>query len=180
LCLHENIQSAGFETVLVLKGAHKRIVWDCCWNSDNDLLLTASRDGTCKLWKIGKGEEINLQISSVLTITPFDSVSVTSVDMISADLEESETKILLCSVGSENGDVAVLALNASDTAAVSFSEVARATSLQAHTGSVQRIRWRPRREKNEASEDQPGPCYTFVSGGDDFSIRLFSLSSTNH
>ena len=56
LCLHERIENEGnqigYACAMILKGAHKRIIWDSCWGVDGSILLTGSRDGYCKIWKV--------------------------------------------------------------------------------------------------------------------------------
>eukprot|EP01042_Synura_sphagnicola_P035782 gene35782-45805_t len=60
LCIHADIrpqrpagaaeEEAAFELVFQQKNAHKRIIWDCSWSSNETLLATVGRDGACKIW----------------------------------------------------------------------------------------------------------------------------------
>jgi len=44
---------------MILSG-HNDLIHDICWSWDDNFLLTASADGTCKLWNLNeKGQEHN-------------------------------------------------------------------------------------------------------------------------
>lgn len=134
LSLHENalgsgVGDRGFSTALVVKGAHKRIIWDCAWSGDGSMLLTGSRDGLCKVWGCREAEsQEGLELICLLQFSPFAGVAVTSLDILFSKLpssstegeqqgeeEEGEAKHWLCCVGSEAGQVGVLRLKVSST-----------------------------------------------------------------
>ncbi|GLC36432.1 hypothetical protein PLESTM_000445900 [Pleodorina starrii] len=47
---------ASFELVCRVKSAHGRVIWSVSWSLDEQLLATASRDDTVKVWRTGGGE----------------------------------------------------------------------------------------------------------------------------
>lgn len=50
--------SSEFISTLLVKSAHKRIIWDCCWSPDSRYLVTVSRDGMCKIWLMKSDNDV--------------------------------------------------------------------------------------------------------------------------
>jgi len=140
-----------FRLVEVQKGAHKRIVWDIAWadishtqrdtqthtdgqrhtdtQRDPDrygLLMSASRDGTCKLWRIDKAndndtnldkdkanidgdEKESQQMVCVRTFTPFGGVAVTALHF--STHHSLYTHGLMVALGAESGALCVWRVN---------------------------------------------------------------------
>ena len=58
MCLYQRSEEDPFtfNTSVIRKDAHARIIWDCCWTSgSSNVLVTVSRDGLCKVWSILSG-----------------------------------------------------------------------------------------------------------------------------
>lgn len=111
-------RTSSFETGLILKGAHKRIIWDCSWTADANILATGSRDGTCKIWKVSYisnnllSEESRSGVSPnllcLLVFSPFNDIPVTAIDMRHDKVIRSDDEVVWhCAIGSEYGDVSV-------------------------------------------------------------------------
>lgn len=69
------------------------------WTPDGSHLITASRDGLCKVWSIGTAAEA-LQLAC--SFSPFDGAAVTAVQTIAV---ASKNSSVLAAVGSENGQL---------------------------------------------------------------------------
>ena len=194
LCLYERsndgwteVNGRGTPYVLyaMQKGAHKRIVWDLSWaplssNSSNKpstsgLLLTASRDGMCKLWGIIGALPVENRSGKALqclhTFTPFGGTAVTAIS-ISASTSvlvsaEENGSVIRTAIGSENGDISMWDLiedsslnNGDSWAAYSV------TTLDAgltHGAAVRRMRW------GGEEGDLLATC------GDDHCVRIFRI-----
>ena len=210
LCLHQRLEGEGrmngYECVMILKGAHKRIIWDSCWSGDSAMLLTGSRDGYCKMWKVLSTSTCNsFELVCIFQFSPFDGASVTSLDMLREPMEDGSWR---CCMGSEGGEITVYKVllleentkNAevgskveeskafpmhTDSPATSLlqrfssslatvEESYKANALQCHGSSVQRIRWKQppiKQGMDLVSRD----VSLFVSSGEDFSVRIFSV-----
>ncbi len=169
-----------FQLVEVQKGVHKRIVWDLAWSpaekngvivsaglSDDrqSLLASASRDGTCKLWKVTplsafEAEEGNRRpyLSCILTFTPFSGTAVTALHFSFAPSE----KVALA-VGSGEGGIKVFSVWTEETdREKKVSEVGSIADSHAHGATVKRLRWSP-------------TSMRLASCGEDNTVRLFSV-----
>ena len=204
LCLHERVESVGhqvgYECAMILKGAHKRIIWDSCWGEDGCTLLTGSRDGYCKIWKVLSPPICDsFGLVCVFQYSPFAGIAVTTLDMLSAPMEDGSWR---CCLGSEDGNITVCKISmpelnlididvnmkveeskaslVNDSPApvplqvfssiyATVEETHKANVTQTHGSLVQKIRWR---QMKGVSRDE------FVSCGDDFSVRIFSMPCT--
>jgi WD40 repeat protein len=50
------------------------------WSSDNELLATGSRDGTCRIWQV-RQEENAYFLDCLLSFSPFNGIAVTALDI---------------------------------------------------------------------------------------------------
>ena len=108
LCVYRAISTGdvedSFELFSCQKGVHKRIVWDLMWlprerDSDDCKLLTASRDGTCKIWSVDGAVEQHGKnpLECLHTFAPFDKTAVTAsaCTLINKSLGQSGTVLAL-------------------------------------------------------------------------------------
>jgi WD40 repeat protein len=188
----------SYTTVFIMKNAHKRIIWDSCWTSDSNVLITGSRDGVCKIWKLTHNLADNASSSSssnttylscMFKFSPFDGVSVQALDIHPQKNynQISDTNNWLLAIGAESGSVVVFKLSvqsnidentsipkSSDTELAECSnyinvvEICKSSQHFSHGSSVQRIRWKFDLLLNSNN-------YSFASCGDDFTLRIFSV-----
>ena len=188
----------SYTTVFIMKNAHKRIIWDSCWTSDSNILITGSRDGTCKIWKLthdladkaSPSSSNTAYLSCMFKFSPFDGVSVQALDIHPQKFYDqiSDTNNWLLAIGAESGSVVVFKLSiksnfdettpipkSSDTELADCSnninvvEICKSSQHFSHGSSVQRIRWKFNLVQNTSNN------YSFVSCGDDFTLRIFSV-----
>lgn len=117
-------------------------------------LITASRDGTCKIWRMDAAAAETL--TSVSTFTPCQGASVTALDTLRVH------DAFICVIGSEHGEVVLwrVGLDLSQPAPViELSETYR------HGSAVKRLSWN--RTKNNELQ--------FASAGDDNTVRIFHV-----
>ena len=203
LCLHERlmgIKQEGYQCAMILKGAHKRIIWDCSWNGDGSVLMTGSRDGYCKVWKVlSPTTHDSFGLVCIFQFSPFGGIAVTSLDIRAVPMENGSWK---CCMGSEDGSITVCKASLSEQKLVEIDpnlkvyessgstilgavapasglqlfsseyatveETYKASPYQAHGSFVQKIRWK-QTERTHRGVDE------FVSCGDDYSVRIFSV-----
>ena len=136
----EGSSNKEFSTVLVVKNAHKRIIWDCAWSGDGRLILTGSRDGSCKVWGIREDDGVNgIELVCLLNFTPFSGVAVTSIDIFCDYLRkgvEGEKMEHLCCMGSEGGNISILKLDVTSTWNTRCGGSGDNVSTQATTSSL--------------------------------------------
>lgn len=174
-----NHSNLSFSSAQVKKSAHKRIIWDCCWsecsrNDSSTLLITASRDGTCKLWDIQVLEGERLVINNLYSLTPFNGVSVTSIDICSIEVN---LEYLL--TGSENGDVKLWKVfrqvDSTDNI-LSFELVGDIPTFYSHASTVKKLKWKPVYEKRELVDAGVSSTLTFASCGEDHTVRVMQIT----
>jgi elongator complex protein 2 len=134
LCIYDRQPSSSanpFAQYALQRGAHKRIIWDCCW-SDVDthsqcyLLCTASRDGTVKVWcilgqialeerQIIEGSEGlgpcdrhgNPVLQCLHSLNPFDTAAVTAIQCGPILNTHDSIRDFVVALGSEKGNIQV-------------------------------------------------------------------------
>jgi elongator complex protein 2 len=172
LCAYSLDKSTGlFKAVAATRNAHKRIVWDCAW-SDEHVLLTASRDGTCKLWSINRNcEDVYSGFSCICSYTPFNEVAVTSVDATRI----AQGRILVA-MGSECGDILIAEMTRAGggecETAVSSAGIVPLLLVDdrfAHGSSVKRARWSRGAVGGREGEALLATC------GTDATVRVFKI-----
>ncbi len=154
-----------FELFSCQRGVHKRIVWDLSWLPSYDAdgnckLLTASRDGTCKLWNVrAVVEEGENPLECLHTFTPFDKAAVTAATCAPLRRDGAETVLAL---GSERGDLCFWVYPPGGAAEP--REVCCVPEWACHGAAVKCLRWRP--GGNE-----------IASCGEDHTVRLYKVLS---
>eukprot|EP01031_Cornospumella_fuschlensis_P031083 gene31083-37566_t len=170
LCMYSyDAQTQAYENVLVVSSAHKRIIWDLCWHPNNELLVTASRDGTAKIWQLTCADQV-FNLSCVNTITTPHSTPLTSVCVYHSPvgLHAQERNVVL--IGGEDGFVYVYFLHARDGS----YEIAHSFTLPseyAHTKAVKKIKCRP----GQHHKNQEKAAVEFATCGDDHTVRIHKL-----
>ncbi len=185
---HEVASSPPFVPIVMNKNAHKRVIWDCCW-CGSSLLITCSRDGSCKLWDTSSVSA--RELSCLYDFRPFDGVSVTSIDTAPRVLSNDN---YLVALGSENGDIQLWTISPSEEVNGSdhrCSPAAAVHSHHCHGSSIKRIRWSPKclkhnlidtevensEEKHLNSSAEFGQTkFQFASCGDDNCMKIFTVS----
>ena len=160
-----NIEAENTYQLLVLvKAAHKRIIWGCTWLTSN-ILATGSRDGFVKLWKwnsdSNSDEEFKVNLTNISTFKPFDGVAVTAVEGLQIRDD------LLLAVGSDDGRIQIW--NNSIDANVTLERHLECNIDESHGGTVRKLRWRPKNAITCDSELQ------LASASDDMSVRLWTI-----
>lgn len=175
LCIFEKIEKNGiiYENQLTIKSAHKRIIWDLTWSSNEKFIITSSRDGTFKLWNLIKDEKgLNIQVSC--TYNPFNNLSVTAIDLLPNIITNNNNNInddLYLACGSENGDIVILKikdpLNLINT---DITLIHTTPNYYSHGNTVQKLKWNPLANDKEQK-------IKLASCGEDHSIRIFEYSN---
>lgn len=126
----------------MVSNAHKRIIWGLSWcpsvGDGAERLVTASRDGTMKLWQLTP-ESTNFAMNCLHTITPANGVPLTAISVL--PMMVFEEKEWIVSVGMESGALQLWRWPAQcpqDAALVGdVGEVHR------HSKTVKKTIWRP-------------------------------------
>ena len=126
--------------------------------------MTASRDGTCKIWRLNTGSGSDRRCECVLQWTPFSGAAVTAVDISSL---VTDCDLLAC--GSEGGEISVWRLNSLSTSPQAHSIVGTSAN-QSHGMSVKRLKWSPVEFKKSGGLER---VLRLGSCGDDHTVRIF-------
>ena len=204
-----NENNTPYALYTIQKGAHKRIVWDLTWTkidlpgsqTQQLLLLTASRDGTCKLWTVQAGlspsEREGKSLCCVHSFEPFGGVSVTAVQFNpnphftthNKNEEHKEVLRIQLVVGSELGDLHIWNIDHTQTAALEHVwSSSHSTTIPyhiAHGAAVRRIRFAPMVKKTFESVENGNkpfdaigteqPIQLMATCGNDHTLRIFRL-----
>ena len=193
LCISEATASqdgmscSPFAPVVLNKNAHKRVIWDCSW-CGSSLLITCSRDGSCKVWDTSR--VFARELICLHEFRPFDGISVTSIDTAPRVLRPNDDVKLenyLVALGSENGDIQLWTISSSEGVNGldhhQCSQMANIHSHYCHGSSVKRIRWNPSSNPvNTEIEGSGSPTaasptkFQFASCGDDSCIKIFTIN----
>jgi len=173
--------SCEYQLTTAMDSAHKRIVWSVhfCPGKPN-ILVSGSRDGFVKLWRIVEGDDGSLDMLEMLKFEPLckgnkKSEPVTAVsfaDFISRSDDGIEYGLL--SIGTECGRVEVWKVPISENdpnfdAKLVFSVPAN----ECHFDSVKKIAWRP--VGCNGDEVLSPTILTFATCGEDCGVRIFML-----
>jgi elongator complex protein 2 len=151
-----------FTSVVAVKNAHKRIIWDASWTADSKYLLTGSRDGALKIWQVILDEQTQsspVDLHCIYTCTPFAhfpaNPSVTAIDVYqhNAQTEAKEDRIaqatngaIVVVLGSGAGEIRVVRLQIPSTPAntqnVLMTVLCEVPVCHTHTSSVRKVMWR--------------------------------------
>lgn len=123
-------------------------------DDESSSLITASRDGTCKIWRVDVAASETLTLIS--TFTPCQGASVTALDILSVH------DAFLCVIGSEHGEVVLWQVGLDLSQAVSLSEL---YETYRHGSAVKRLSWNKSKENG----------LQFASAGDDHTVRIFRV-----
>eukprot|EP01038_Epipyxis_sp_PR26KG_P004240 gene4240-6019_t len=191
-------KTCPFQLTNSIKGAHKRIVWDLRWTPDSSYLITASRDGFCKIWLVKELHSDNHENASLPEITlfyslqPFQNCSpVTAIDIgpvkipVISPASQSIVNSWVVIFGSESGDMNLYSLqlsNNNDETAANKNTAEYLFSIPSnysHSSTVKRIKWRPNVNilKNDSSPNTAS--ISFASCGEDHTIRIHQIDFFN-
>jgi len=164
-----------FEVHAEQPAAHKRIIWDCSWapasgaepsgDDEQQLLVTGSRDGACKVWRVRvRGDD---RLVCLHSFVPFGGAAVTALHCRPLHSPTTTTTTTLA-VGGEDGNVSVWQIRvSSDGVNASAEAVAAASNHIAHGASVKRLRWSPTDES------------LLASGSADCTMRVYRIDQKN-
>ena len=190
-----------FALVEVQKGAHKRIVWDLSWARVRDqkeglemdqhgLLMSGSRDGTCKIWSVASGSggsssvantskgDVVALLTCVYSFTPFAGSAVTALHFsMHYSLTDADGACRVA-LGSETGSISVWEINKisngekegeEEKEEYSFSAevVGVVDEFLAHGAAVKRLRWCPKAEQDNSCR--------LASCGEDNTVRIYRI-----
>lgn len=142
-------------------------------------MVTASRDGSCKVWKLttetNEQGQLVYDLACVCTFSPFGGTAVTAVDIFhqvggASAVASPDPEGWMMALGAETGDIQVHRLPCGRDSAEAYPEPALLLSVpatHAHGATVRRIRWRPRGDDEQALE--------FASCGEDKTVRVHRL-----
>lgn len=161
-----------FEVHAEQPAAHKRIIWDCSWaaatgpetsGGDEQFLVTGSRDGACKVWRVrGRGDD---RLVCMHSFVPFGGAAVMALHCRPLC---GSTTLTTLAVGCEDGNISVWQIRvSSDGVSVSAEAVAAASNHIAHGASVKRLRWSP-------TDDS-----LLASGSADCTMRVYRIDQKN-
>lgn len=150
-----------YELCIALGNAHKRIVWDLCWAGDSSFLVTASRDGFCKVWTISIDPNTNKDtINCISSFSPLDGVAMTAIDILPKQILDDKWLVV---IGSETGEILLYNIGLNNN-----EFIKRVEDYYSHGSTVKRLRFRPiNDDKNK---------YWFASCSEDYSVRIFNIS----
>jgi len=163
LCIFKLDESTTnmYEVCIALGNAHKRIVWDLCWSGDSSFLITASRDGFCKIWTIGIDQDTKKDtINCISSFSPLDNIAVTAIDILPKQIHDDKW---LTVIGSESGEILLYYIGLNN-----IEYIMKVDNCYSHGSTVKRLRFRP------IDDDQNK--YWFASCSEDFSVRIFNVS----
>lgn len=154
------------------------------WTPDSKHIVTASRDGTCKVWRVivpstdstveGGGQGYDLLC--IHTFTPFAGAAVTAVDISRFNpvpVSDLLSGAWLLVLGAENGDMQVRSVSCLDSSAQEVTEQLLLTvpDAHAHGATVRRIRWRP----TPSATASVVRSLDFASCGEDKTVRVHRI-----
>lgn len=177
-CISErSVDTEIYHPVILHKNAHKRIIWDCSWCCDKEI-LTGSRDGVCKLWALSSGPDAGFTLEHLFEFRPFDGIAVTTLDVVTNRLKDGT---FLLATGSESGDIKVWSVkdrSVNSAEAVSVTLLSTVDTSNSHGITVKRLRWNPRQVvacTHESSENSANH-FQFASCGEDKCVRVFTAN----
>ena len=147
-----------------MRKAHKRIIWDCCWYRD-DQIVTVSRDGICKIWKMSSTAD-GPGCDCLLEFSPFKGAPVTAVDVSSNAIDR-----MIIALGCENGRLSVWEGSLSENRDAKIKHLMEASLLWKHGRTIKRLRWSPNATNNK---------FQLASVGEDHTVRIYSLHLSNN
>jgi elongator complex protein 2 len=211
LCLHavnevssealQEHRGKVFELVAGVKSAHKRIIWSCSWSSDSRLLVTGSRDGSCKVWAVSESAEeasgsVSLNISLVCkqTFSPFGGEAVTAVSvgpllqLSDGDASAESGPAWLLATGGEGGGISLWGLSVGSAgsagsagAGPSAALLQQAESHCAHGMAVKKLLWSPLplprgSDTGDSETASHGDAWRLASCSEDHTIRIHRVA----
>lgn len=161
--------SPPFQLVGKVK-AHSRIVWSVDWSPDSQLLATASRDCSLKVWAAACSAGDSLPRTPLATLPLGDSVrSVAFAPLALPPAAAGRGARFLAAAGLEGGAVLILSMEYSSAGeGVECVEVWRSGPHQQHAAAVRRLCWRVQGSGGERQ-------LQLASCGDDHAVRIFSM-----
>lgn len=160
--------------------------WVCGASEDDSdsssTLISASRDGVCKVWKLVMDTETLsslVALNCVTSFQPFNHIGNSSVTALDAlpiqSLSSLDFDSILVAFGSDGGEIVIYELNKVDESdGFSCVLVHETANHWCHGASVKRLRWYGSNGKPVASD-----VYRLLSCGDDNTMRLFKYCELN-
>jgi WD40 repeat protein len=150
-------------------------IYCCSWSPDSTHLITASRDGFVKVWKVnesssGSGTAASVNLVAVHVMSPFGGVSVTALDLVPLCASSGTSDTVLMAVGSELGDMLVFSLDVSTFSVA--QQLLNIPSLYSHGATVRKLRWR----LSDPLVMAITGAYHLASVGEDNTVRIHMVS----
>ncbi len=139
-----------------------------------------ARDGIVKIWNIISSSDENakatVQLVLGLSFSPFDGISVTSLDILSIPVNISciGQSYCLIALGAENGDIQIWGI-AEDFATVKM--MCSVPAIYCHGATVHKLKWRANAAACDISDSRMLSSSTtsklyLASCGEDRSVRV--------
>ncbi len=152
------------------------------WLPDGRRLVTVSRDGTLKLWRVPLSTPSSSssstpsgspgQLECLLTCSPGGGTALTSVDL----LPWTWRGVCLAAVGAEDGAVLLAAISTESDDSCNLRVVGRVPEEFCHGRAVNRLRWAPTPESEvQEGEQQRERELLLASASDDHTARVFRV-----
>jgi WD40 repeat protein len=144
-------------------------------SSQSHRFVTASRDGTMKVWMVEDGGTLQC----VGSFSPFDGGSITAVDSLktlSIHWRGISGHMLL--VGGENGQIQIwfTTENTEKSDGAHCVHLHSVEPLIGHGGTIRKIRWKDSYFLEGGANWEDMKTLKFASCGDDHCLRIFSVS----
>uniref|UniRef100_M8C988 Uncharacterized protein n=1 Tax=Aegilops tauschii TaxID=37682 RepID=M8C988_AEGTA len=161
--------------VMQLKG-HKSAVTSLCFTPDSEKIITASKDGTIRVWNIN-----GLMVSVTSAVRYHLDEDPKTLRVLPVPLHDSKGSTCLYEHMGISPDGKVLAVTSGSTLQWLCAEtgVVLDTAEKAHEGAISGIAWAPRTIPNDLALELLGTCLggapTFIlaSCGDDKKVKLW-------
>jgi WD40 repeat protein len=182
LCIWKRNQTSDgsfFDLSAIVESAHKRIIWstDFC-EEDSSTLVTGSRDGFVKIWRVADNES-GVKIKEMYRFQPkckglkkVEPVTATAFASMSVSIEVGNESIShgILAIGMECGLVEIWAIPLGENSSADCApRVLHSIPVQdCHIGVVKKLAWRP------PQKDEKG--LTLASCSTDHGVRFYQLN----
>ena len=170
-------QDDMFSLTAAVDSAHKRIVWGVHFCPfDSSVLVSGSRDGSVKIWKLKKsGEEENTTISEVFNFSPLTKASngkAESVTSLAFAPSNIHGKAILA-LGLDTGIIELWKIPIGIMEGESPELVKCFEPELCHIATVTKLAWRPNKQSDDAGADGK---MILASCSSDHGCRIFEIT----